>query len=213
MADTTLTSPNPIVDTRPDKKGSLLPSVQDYYERFRNPNLFICNNANPFLISPYAPNQVSQTTNNAILATDLIKPFTPNKTIVVEGSMMAEAPNYFLTGVNEPLLHNAIYSPTYPSPGIIAECSTTLPLEFTISIIGGQRFRLGENDALFTNSADQFTVRVNGTLAVDASAVTNTNTLDLITTALGAAAPVTLQGYLPMLVNGGQVYVPYYSSP
>jgi len=110
MADVTLTSPNPVIDTRPDKKESLLPSVQDYYERFRNPNLFISNNANPFLISPYAPNQLSQTTKNTILATDLIKPFTPNKTIVVEGSMMAEAPNYFLTGTNKPLLHDTIYA-------------------------------------------------------------------------------------------------------
>ena len=120
MSDpSSLTSPNPVVDTRADKKSTLLPSVQDYYERYRNPNLFISNNANPFLISPYAPNQISQTTKNTILATDVIKPFTPNKTIVVEGSIMAEAPNYFLTATNQPLLHNAIYSPSYPSSEII----------------------------------------------------------------------------------------------
>jgi hypothetical protein len=214
MSDpTNLTSPNPVIDTRPDRKGALLPSVQDYYERYRNPNLFISNNANPFLISPYAPNQISQTTKNSILATDVIKPFTPNKTIEVQGSMMAEAPNYFLTGPNQPLLHDSIYSPNYTTPAVVAACSTAFTPEFVVAFSGNPRLSIDNTGALFTDGAGTFALNVEGSVAIDASLVPNTNTLDLTTTPLSAAAPVTLQGYLPVLMNGAQRYVPFYSSP
>jgi hypothetical protein len=210
---TNLTSPNPVIDTRPNTKGALLPSVQDYYERYRNPNLFISNNANPFLISPYAPNQISQTTKNSILATDVIKPFTPNRVIRLEGSMVAEPPNYFLTGDKQPLLHYAIYSPNNATPAVVAACSTAFTPEFAVSFSGNPRLTIDNTGALFTDGAGTFALNVEGSVAIDASLVPSSNTLDLTTTPLSAAAPVTLQGYLPVLVNGAQRYVPFYSNP
>jgi hypothetical protein len=220
MTDVTLTSPNPVIDTRPDKKESLLPSVQDYYERFRNPNLFISNNANPFLISPYAPNQLSQTTKNTILATDLIKPFTPNKTIVVEGNMQMASGYFFEAGPNKPLFNNRIYSDVFPDAPAEATCFSSPFPGFTVSLGTGitniNRFVVEENSAFFTNStagSGTFAVNVEGKVAIDSLTGGLPNPIELTTTTLGAAAPVTLQGYVPMLVNGGQVYVPFYSSP
>jgi hypothetical protein len=214
---TSLTSPNPVIDTRADKKNTLLPSVQDYYERYRNPNLFISNNANPFLISPYAPNQISQTTKNVILSGDILKPFTPNQTIAVEGNVQMAAGYTFFVGANKPLFNNRIYSDVFPDALASATCFSSPFPALTVSLVTGttniDRFVVKEDSALFTNGSGTYTVNVEGTVAIDASAISGTNTLDLTTTPLAAAAPVTLQGYLPVLVNSVQRYVPFYSSP
>ena len=218
MSDpSSLMSPNPVVDTRPERKGALLPSVQDYYERYRNPNLFISNNANPFLISPYAPNQISQTTKNTILATDVIKPYTPNQTIAVDGNVQMGAGFTFYVGTNKPIFNNRIYSDVFPDSLAEATCFSSPFPAFTVSLVTGttsiDRFVVKEDSAKFTNTAGgggTFVVNVEGTVAIDGSAVGGTNTLDLTTTPF-AAVPLTLQGYLTVLVNGAQRYIPFYS--
>lgn len=215
-----LTSPNPVIDTRPDRKGALLPSVQDYYERYRNPNLFICNNANPFLISPYAPNQISQTTKNAILATDVLRPYTPNKTIAVEGNMQMADGYTFYVGTNKPIFNNRIYSDVFPDALAEATCFSSPIPAFTVAMVTGTtniiRFAVEENSAKFTNTAGgggTYAVNVEGKVVIDATTGGLPNTLELTTPTILAAAPVTLQGYFPVLVNGAQRYVPFYSSP
>jgi hypothetical protein len=218
MSDpTSLMSPNPVIDTRADKKSSLLPSVQDYYERYRNPNLFISNNANPFLISPYAPNQISQTTKNTILATDIIKPFTPNKTIVVEGNVQMGGGYTFSVGPNQQVFTNRIYSDVFPDPRAQATCFSSPFPAFTVALVTGtnsiNRLAVEEDSAKFTNVAGgggTYTLNVEGTVAIDASAVAGANTLDLTTTPVGPG-PRVLAGYFPILVNGLQQYVPFYN--
>ena len=68
-----------------------------YYEQFRNANLVISNNANPFLISPYAPNQ-GQKGNTAIIKTNTIQPYTPGATIQVQAPLKATSPLFVTIG-------------------------------------------------------------------------------------------------------------------
>jgi len=64
-----------------------LPTTADYYKRFTNANTFISNNANPFLISPYSPNQVNGSNNQSVFYVNTINPLTPGSTIQVQGNM------------------------------------------------------------------------------------------------------------------------------
>jgi hypothetical protein len=132
-------------------------STDKYYEQFRNANLVISNNANPFLISPYAPNQ-GQKGNTSIVKTNTIQPYTPGTTIQVQ-----------------------------------APLKVTSPLFVTI----------GSTNQLTVNSTEAlFSVPV------------KTQALEFYsTTTIGPASPVTLQGYVPVTVNGTAYYMPYYSTP
>jgi len=132
-------------------------STDKYYEQFRNANLVISNNANPFLISPYAPNQ-GQKGNTAIVKTNTIQPYTPGTTIQIQSPL-----------------------------------KVTSPLFVTI----------GSTNQLTVNSTEAlFSVPVKTKALEFYSAVT-----------IGPASPVTLQGYVPVTVNGTVHYMPYYSSP
>jgi len=129
-----------------------------YYEQFRNANLVISNNANPFLISPYAPNQ-GQKGNTAIITTNTIQPYTPGATIQVQAPLK----------VNN---------------------------NFFVAIGGTNQFEVKSTEAIFSGPI----VRVKA--------------LDIYsTTPIAPASPVTLQGYVPLSVNGASYYVPFYSSP
>ena len=132
-------------------------STDKYYEQFRNANLVISNNANPFLISPYAPNQ-GQKGTTAIVKTNTIQPYTPGTTIQIQ-----------------------------------APLNVTSPLFVTI----------GSTNQLTVNSTEAlFSVPV------------KTKALEFYSTVpIGPASPVTLQGYVPVTVNGTAYYMPYYSTP
>jgi len=132
-------------------------STDKYYEQFRNANLVISNNANPFLISPFSPNQ-GQKKATATTATNTITPYTPGTTIQVQ-----------------------------------APLKVTSPLFVTI----------GSTNQLTVNSTEAlFSVPV------------KTKALEFYsTTTIGPASPVTLQGYVPVTVNGTVYYMPYYSTP
>ena len=132
-------------------------STDKYYEQFRNANLVISNNANPFLISPYAPNQ-GQKKATATISTNTITPYTPGTTSQIQ-----------------------------------APLKLTSPLFVTI----------GSTNQLTVNSTEAlFSVPV------------KTKALEFYsTTTIGPASPVTLQGYVPVTVNGTAYYMPFYSSP
>jgi hypothetical protein len=77
-----------------------------YYEQFRNANLVISNNANPFLISPYAPNQ-GQKGNTAIVKTNTIQPYTPGTTIQVQAPLKVTGPLFVTIGGTNQLTVNS----------------------------------------------------------------------------------------------------------
>lgn len=98
------------------------PSAKDYYKRFGNANTFISNNANPFLISPYAPRQVNGIASSSTLRTNSISPYAPSTaTIQVQGNMNIAA-GYSLSLNNSPLFTNQINS---LSPGLGLGVSVT----------------------------------------------------------------------------------------
>ena len=106
-------------------------NIRQHYDRLSNANLFISNNANPFLISPYAPNKGTTTTGT--IRTDTLDSYTPNK------------------------------------------------------------FKVTSTEAVFNTP------------------IVRLNALDMVTTPLPPATPVTLQGYVPLSVNGVPYYVPFYT--
>jgi len=89
-----------------------LPTTADYYKRFTNANTFISNNANPFLISPYSPNQVNGSAVQTTFYVNTIKPLTPSGTIQIQGSVNIQDP-YALTLNNNKVFTNQIYQ--YPT--------------------------------------------------------------------------------------------------
>ena len=72
-------------------------STDKYYEQFRNANLVISNNANPFLISPYAPNK-GQTGTTATIKANTISPYTPGSTIQVKAPLSVNNAFYVAIG-------------------------------------------------------------------------------------------------------------------
>jgi hypothetical protein len=52
---------------------------------------------------------------------------------------------------------------------------------------------------------------VTSTEAVFNTPIVRLNALDMVTTPLPPATPVTLQGYAPLSINGVPYYVPFYS--
>ena len=85
-----------------------LPTTADYYKRFTNANTFISNNANPFLISPYSPNQVNGSNNQSVFYVNTINPLTPSGTIQVQGNMNI-ASGYYLSLKGNQVYTNKIY--------------------------------------------------------------------------------------------------------
>ena len=129
-------------------------NIRQHYDRLSNANLFISNNANPFLISPYAPNKGN--VNTGTTTTDTINPYTPSGTIQVNG-----------------------------------------PLQV--------------NDAFYVTIGGTNLVTITTTSAVFNTPVVQVKGIDMVTTPLPPATPVTLQGYVPFSVNGTPYYVPFYS--
>jgi hypothetical protein len=178
--------------TAPNPKYAGLPSVQDYYERFRNPNLFISNNANPFLISPYAPNQLSQTTANAIVSTNTIKPLTPGGTIQIQGDVNVAAPyQLFLDG--NPFRTDRIYAGTSLGTPAQIICSTAPDVQVELA---------GNTNVVFQPSVATFeNVTAPGTYSLFVGGTISTANI-AVTTAAGAAPGGLPVASLPITVGG-----------
>ena len=60
----------------------------DFYGQMTNANLFISNNANPYLISPYAPlGNLVLAGGQLRLSADTLEPSSPGGTIVINGNL------------------------------------------------------------------------------------------------------------------------------
>ena len=178
--------------TVPNPKYAGLPSVQDYYERFRNPNLFISNNANPFLISPYAPNQLSQTTANAIVATNTIKPLTPGGTIQIQGDVNIAAPYQLFLDGNK-VSTERVYAGAFLGTPAQVICSTAP--DVVVELAGTTNVRFEPSVATFEDVAapGTYSLFVGGTISTANIAVT---------TAAGAPPGGPIVQSLPITVGG-----------
>ena len=194
MASSQTTTPNP--------QFAGLRSTQDYYERYRNANLFISNNANPFLISPYAPNQLSRTTANAILAANTIKPLTPGGTIQIQGNVNVAAP-YQLSLDGKAIATDRIYAGTSIGSPAEVGCSA-IPPEVIVSLNGEANVRFEPNVATFeiASASGTYSLFVSGTVSTAAIAVT---------TALSLAPLGPFAGSIIVNVAGTNYKLPVYN--
>lgn len=162
----------------------------EHYERKRNANLFISNNANPYLISPYSPNQISQTTGNNILAADIIKAYSPAATIQVKSPLNCEA-GLFLNGFQ-------VYNFKIYTPNVSWECEELIGSKVIVGKFDGEsQVIFSPNEGYLTNGTNDYKMIVNGQFGQN--------------TTIEPVLPVkTLQGYVPYFVNGTQYYLPVY---
>lgn len=177
--------------TTPNPTFAGLQSTQDYYERFRNPNLFISNNANPFLISPYSPNQLSQTTANAIVSTNTIKPLTPGGIIQIQGSVNVAAPYQLLLDGNIFLTDRIYAGASLGTPAQVI-CSTAPDVQVELAGTTNVLFETASTKFQTTAAPGAYSLFVDGTISTAAIAMT---------TGLGAA-PGALAGSVLINVAG-----------
>ena len=178
--------------TTPNPKYAGLPSTQDYYDRFRNPNLFISNNANPFLISPYAPNQLSQTTANAIVSTNTIKPLTPGGIIQIQGDVNIAAPYQLFLDGNK-ITTDRIYAGTSLGTPAQIICSTTPDILVELAGTTNVLFETASTKFQTTAAPGAYSLFVDGTISTAAIAMT---------TAAGAPPGGPIVRSLPITVGG-----------
>ena len=69
----------------------------------------------------------------------------------------------------------------------------SLQIAFYVTIGGTNKFKVTSTEAVFNTP------------------IVRLNALDMVTTPLPPATPVTLQGYVPLSVNGVPYYVPFYT--
>lgn len=163
-------------------------TTQDHYDRTRNANLFIVNNANPYLISPYSPKQISSTTGNNILAADIIKSFTPSTTIQVQSPINFQTAS--IQGV--PLSTKRIVD-----SNVKLECNQIgFSQTITASFNSVDQVIMTPTGTQFTDGAGNYLVDVNGQFSQQTT----------IQVGLYASA-----GYVPFLVNGIQYYLQIYT--
>ena len=159
-------------------------TTQEQYDRTRNANLFIVNNANPFLVSPYSPSHVSNTTGNNILAADIIKSLTPNATIQVQSPMNFQSASI----QNVPLSTKRIID-----SNVKWECNQIgLSQTITGSFNNVDQVIITPAGTQFTDGVGNYIVDVNGQFSQQ--------------TAI-QAGPYASAGYVPFLVNGTQYYI------
>lgn len=163
----------------------------DDYQKTRNANLFISNNANPYMISPYSPTQISQTTGNNILAADIIKAYSPGRTIQVKSPLNCQT-GLFIN--NFEVFNYKIYT-----PNISLECEEVIGSTAIIGKFNGEsQVIFSQNEGYLTNGTNNYKMSVNGQFGQN--------------TTLEPVLPAKiLQGYVPYLVNGIQYYLPVYS--
>ena len=180
-------------------------NTDKYYKQFNNPNLFISNNANPFLISPFSPKQTGAQ-QSAIVEADTLTSFTSGATIQVDAPMTVNAQLTVMDG--------GVVSFEAVSTGV------QISNLFVDNIAGQLTNPVLVNSDMILNDSN-FSVEFGGTPVFGVQSGTASFNVPLTvpsltispTATLPAAAPVTLQGYVPINVNGTTYYTPYYSSP
>uniref|UniRef100_A0A6C0DEV2 Uncharacterized protein n=1 Tax=viral metagenome TaxID=1070528 RepID=A0A6C0DEV2_9ZZZZ len=185
-----------------------LPTTADYYKRFTNANTFISNNANPFLISPYSPNQVNGSNNQSVFYVNTIKPLTPSGTIQIQGSVNIATPYNLLLNDNQ-MFTDKIYSGGLLGGSVIASCDSTTS-SFNVDINNLTKFQVSSSNILMNENVEI----ANSTLTISSlgpstvitwadiiTSNTYTNTLNMTNTAIGAAG--ALAGYIPITVDIG----------
>jgi hypothetical protein len=167
-----------------------LPTTADYYKRFTNANTFISNNANPFLISPYSPNQVNGSNNQTIFYVNTIKPLTPSGTIQIQGNVNIQNP-YSLLINNNKVFTNEIYQ----YPNILGGFPTSVVCDATTETI---KFNIGGPFSVTPVVIDNAGIHVNG--------------FDFLgTTVPGGPIAFNPDGYLLFTIAGSTpIKVPYF---
>lgn len=147
------------------------------------------NNANPFLLSPYSPNQVIQNTNTqSVLRADVILPLTAGGTIQIQSPI----------NVQELTIQGSVGGDSTS----VANSSTALTCT-TDSIIGivagSQEFTITTANTTFGSaSAGNYVVNINGQFGLN--------------TILDLSAGYGIIGFTPISVNSTSYYMPLYAT-
>jgi hypothetical protein len=165
-----------------------------YYDKYANANLFISNNANPWLISPYTPNSslFSVAQDAYTISVDVIRSFTTGKTIAVKSSMDIQSPNLLSIGGNT-VFTDRIYSSS-STTGPLVQASGSGAAGIVEAKIGGTTQLYV--DATGVNVPGTLTAGLLSvtTLSVTTLNATNVNTTNTNTTNLTATGTSQLQG-------------------
>lgn len=154
-----------------------------------NANRYIMNNANPFLSSPYSPNQVIQNTNTqSVLRADVILPLTAGGTIQIQSPINVQ--NLTIQGTV------GGDSTTVANSSTALTCTT----DSIIGIVAGsQDFTITSANTTFgSESAPTYVVSINGQFGLN-------TTLDL-------SAGYGIIGFTPISVNSTSYYMPLYAT-
>jgi hypothetical protein len=147
------------------------------------------NNANPFLLSPFSPSQVVQSTNTqSVLRADVILPLTAGGTIQIQSPI----------NVQELTIQGTVGGDSTS----VANSSTAL-LCTTDSILGivagSQEFTLTTASATFGSAtAGNYVVNINGQFGLN--------------TTLDASGTYGIVGFTPISVNSLSYYMPLYGT-
>jgi len=171
----------------------------DYYKQFTNANLFISNNANPYLISPYNPlgnvRLTGSGTTTGYFAT--LKSTRTGQPIDIESDMDIKSPyNLYLNG--NKMYTDRIYACGNSSgsgPELKAVCGPPDRIE---TIFNGAPAEIVSQtgNTTFDDGTGNYTVSVNGTLDIIPAPVAP------------AVAPSGL--YIPITVGGVSYYLQLY---
>ena len=153
-----------------------------------NANRYIMNNANPFLSSPYSPNQVIQNTNTqSVLRADVILPLTAGGTIQIQSPI----------NVQELTIQGTVGGDSTT----VANSSTALTCT-TDSIIG---IVAGSQDFTITSANTTFGSASSGNYVVNINGQFGLNTSNDLLPGYG------ITGFTPISVNSTPYYMPLYS--
>jgi len=153
-----------------------------------NANRYIMNNANPFLLSPYSPNQVIQNTNTqSVLRADVILPLTAGGTIQIQSPINVQ--NLTIQGT------------VGGDATSVANSSTALTCT-TDSILG---IVAGSQEVTITTDSTTFGSASAGTYVVSINGQFSLNTSNDLLPGYG------ITGFTPVSVNSNPYYMPLYS--
>ena len=157
--------------------------------QYINPNRYIMNNSNQFLVSPYSPSQVVQNTNTqSVIRADVILPYTAGGTIQIQSPINVQ--NLTIQGTVGGDANKVSNSSTS------LECTADAIVG---TIAGSQEVQIGGSSATFgTVTAGNYVFNVNGQFGL-------TTTLDTVGT-------YGIVGFTPFSVNSVQYYMPLYGT-
>lgn len=184
-----------------------LPTTADYYKRFTNANTFISNNANPFLISPYSPNQVNGSAVQTTFYVNTIKPLTPSGIIQIQGNVNI-ASGYYLS-----LNRNQVYTnKIYEFPPLIGGFETSVVCDgaantikfnmggpFSVTPLEISSSQITASEGITINNTSGFPLAllltVNGTISALNVESTNVTSTTISTDTVGANTVTTTDTY------------------